>query len=405
MMQDRSNGLVIVPALKAVLRGPGRFLLTQKFVEGACAFAEAWPGPVAVLVAVARETADHLDLVELGSADMPFSLEPLPDNEQELRDRVRRAGIVLVTTANQLLSLSRLCAQEHTPVVNTTETTLHTRKQMVDAETTNPLKRLRRKLWTTAFERRALDTLRLVSGVQCNGTPTYDAYREINPRLLLFFDTRVTRAMLAPGEAIAAKQRSILSGGPLRLAFSGRLVAIKGADHLPRVAAELRRLGVRFTMDIFGGGEQEPAIRSLVERFALADVVRLRGVAPFQRELMPYVTHNVDLFVCCHRQGDPSCTYLETMSCGTPIAGYDNEAFAGLVRLSGVGWMSAMDNPGRLAERIAVIDKDRACLAAAVQKAVQFASGHTFEATMRRRVDHLLACQQHGEARSEAKVA
>ena len=109
-------------------------------------------------------------------------------------------------------------------------------------------------------------------------------------------------------------------------------------------------------------------------------------------ELLPLVTDDVDLFVCCHRQGDPSCTYTETMSCGTPIAGYDNEAFQGMVKHSGTGFLSPMDRPRALARLIADLNSDRPRLADASLAALDFASAHDFESTMSGRVEHMLSC-------------
>jgi hypothetical protein len=89
----------------------------------------------------------------------------------------------------------------------------------------------------------------------------------------------------------------------------------------------------------------EPEMRAQVAKRSLENLIQFKGPLDFERELIPFIRENVDLFVCCHRQGDPSCTYLETMSCGVPIAGYDNEAFAGLVKTSAAGWFTPMDRP------------------------------------------------------------
>jgi glycosyltransferase involved in cell wall biosynthesis len=59
--------------------------------------------------------------------------------------------------------------------------------------------------------------------------------------------------LIAEGE-LAERAAAVKQGGPLRLLFSGRLVPMKGADHLVRVAVELRRLGVPFEMTVCGGG-------------------------------------------------------------------------------------------------------------------------------------------------------
>src|SRR6185295_17610925 len=105
----------------------------------------------------------------------------------------------------------------------------------------------------------------------------------------------------------------------------------------------LRKLGVRFTLDIAGGGTLDAEVRASVAQLGLTDHVRFHGVLDFHDQLLPLIKERADLFVCCHRQGDPSCTYLETFACGTPIAGYANGALDGLSRLSGAAFLSPMD--------------------------------------------------------------
>jgi glycosyltransferase involved in cell wall biosynthesis len=140
--------------------------------------------------------------------------------------------------------------------------------------------------------------------------------------------------------------------GKIRLAFSGRLIAIKGADHLVEVAAELKQRGTAFEFLICGGGELEKEMRDRVRALSLEEEVRFMGNLDFATELMPLLRERVDLFVCCHRQGDPSCTYLETMGCGVPIVGYANAAFRGVVETSGAGWTVPMDHPGAMAKEL-----------------------------------------------------
>jgi colanic acid/amylovoran biosynthesis glycosyltransferase len=117
--------------------------------------------------------------------------------------------------------------------------------------------------------------------------------------------------------------------------------------------------------------------------------VTLAGVLDFSNELVPFIKSSTDLFICCHPQGDPSCTYLETMSCGVPIAGYANEAFEGLVKQSGCGWMVPVNNHGALTEKIIELTtRPEALLEMSLASAV-FAGEHTFEQTFARRVTHL----------------
>ena len=171
--------------------------------------------------------------------------------------------------------------------------------------------------------------------------------------------------------------------------FSGRLIPMKGADELVRVADALRKLGVKFHMTICGDGTLAKSIRANILRHDLSDYVTCPGVLEYKSELVPLVRQEIDLFVCCHRTGDPSCTYLETMACGVPVIAYANEAFEGLVRESKTGFITPLGQPERMAAEIARLNSDRQALVEAARKSLEFAQKHTFERTYRARIDHL----------------
>ncbi len=385
--------LYLIPALEARECGEA-FELTKKFVDGANEYVKRWHGRVVVLVSRAQSPSSNLDTMLVKPGDVSFGLEWRPDSDAGLSERIADAQLVLATLVHRNTSLSQLGAQINVPIVYITEYSVGTRCQIVRAETMNPLLRWKRQSWTKRLERRYEQAVRCADGVHCNGTPTFTAYQSINRRPLLYFDSRVRREMLTCSTQIEERTSQLQSGGPLRLVFSGRLIAMKGADHLPIVAGELDRLGVPFEMDICGAGDQVDCIEAKLRRLNLTERVRLRGVLDFESQLLPHISDNADLFVCCHRQGDPSCTYLETMACGVPIIGYDNEALRGIVRTSGVGWATPMDQPKSLAQRIAQLNQDRPSLIQAADAALAFASRHTLEQTMDARVEHLQQCSR-----------
>jgi glycosyltransferase involved in cell wall biosynthesis len=155
------------------------------------------------------------------------------------------------------------------------------------------------------------------------------------------------------------------------------------------VAAALQRRGIRFEMSLYGSGALEGALREQIAAEGLEGRVRLEGLLEFHRELMPRLRDTVDLFACCHPQGDPSCTYLETMAAGVPMVGYENESFAGLMRRGPIGWGVPIGQVEAMADVIARLDRDRGELAERAEAALAFAREHTFEATFARRVAHL----------------
>jgi colanic acid/amylovoran biosynthesis glycosyltransferase len=391
-MPDTQTILKLVPSLRTRRLPDGRILLTRKFIEGANELHKFWGGPLHIYLECSGHQYKNLDEVAVLPDDFPFNVHIL------FREELARA-IVADSAAIVLLSLddcgqsglASICRSNGVPCAWITEYSLATRKQIVDAGTANPLKRLRRKLWETNQEQKRRLAVACADGVQCNGTPTYESYRKLSPHALLYFDTRVSADMLVTGGALRERLAQLRSGGTLRLLYSGRLVAAKGVGHLIDLAKALRDRKVDFHLHICGDGDLKPWLDSQVASAQLSRNVTLDGTLDFQRQLLPFVKSGIDLFVCCHPQGDPSCTYLETMSCGVPIAGYANEAFEGVVKHSGCGWTVPVNRPDLLAERIALLSRMPESIAAMSLGSLAFATKHTFDRTFARRVEHLRA--------------
>lgn len=394
--RDGARRLVVAATLPAPVDGD-RVVLPAKFVDGMARFAAEWAGPVVAVVERSERPSANLDNQPWEPAKLPFGLRVADFGTEEFAAAIADARL-LVGVPDHRVGMASLARARGMRSVLVTENTLRTRRQIAAVAARSWPRRLRTWWWEGEQERRIAREVRAADGLQCNGVPTWAAYRRWQPDALLFFDTRTSADLLPDAAEIAARRQRLLAGAPLRLVFSGRLTGIKGVDHLPRVAAELRRRGVRFTLDVYGDGDLGPAVRAALAAPELADSCRVHGAAPFRDGLVPALRRGADLFVCCHRQGDPSCTYMETLACGVPIAGYANEAWAGMQALRDVGWLAPMDEPAALAAAIAAIDGDRRGLAAKAERAWQWGAESEFGATFARRVAHFAAVAD-GEAR------
>ncbi|MFN4129668.1 MAG: glycosyltransferase [Paracoccaceae bacterium] len=183
--------------------------------------------------------------------------------------------------------------------------------------------------------------------------------------------------------------------------YSGRLEPMKGAQDLVPLATALASGGCRFELDIFGDGSLRDPIARGIANQGLSDRVRLHGNVDFATALIPWQRQQADLFISCHRQGDPSCTYIESMGCGLPVAGYANEMWGPLCRESGADWADPVGNVAALAARISTTP--RTAIAAAAAAALGFARRHDFDTELNGRMKHLARVAQRTASDTDAR--
>ena len=387
-MVARMNPHALVLAAPApVIDTAGRLRLDTKFVEGMRLHAAHWPGEVRVLLRRGAPAipfgADH-DPDSLG-----FRLSVL-DPGQAPPPALWHGAQALFAAADDLEALALIPAARAAGarVVLALEYTLETRLRIAALD---PARGWARRLWSMGWnlrhEPRRRAALAGADGVQFNGWPAHDAYARLTRDPLLYLDNRMTAAMMATPSDMADRAARLGAGAPLRLIHSGRLEPLKGTQDLLPVMAALDALGVPATLDIYGAGSLEPAIRAGLGAFG--GRVRLHGPVDFASQLVPATRRGADVFLSCHRQSDPSCTYLEALGCGVAVAGYANRMWARLADLSGGGVVAPLGRPRALAAAIAGWHADRAGLVAAQAAGLAFARAHDFETEFAARMAHL----------------
>lgn len=401
-ISSTAKELILLPVLKAHEAASGRMIVTQKYLKGAAEYAKYWPGPVTSLFDVSPSPSTDLDHVEVAGDHDIHSIEVRPRDPQVLARRLQSASVVVSFLSPFEFATAELCNRLGVPIIQVSEYTLRTECQIIDASGANYIANLRRKLWAWRAERLRRQLIRISAGLQCNGLPTYNSYRGICPDALLFLDNRVRKTDVISIQELSRKAKDARAGRPLRLVYGGRFVPMKGVLHLPEVARHLRQAGVPFQFSIYGAGPEENKLRAAISRYALEDQVSILQPVDFDKEWVPFLKQQADLFVCCHVQGDPSSTYVEAMASGVPIASYDNEAFKGIVEFSGSGFLAPMGRSKALAGVIADLHRDRDRLLEAAQIGRSFSEQHCFETTFSRRVDHFLERSRHPTQREVA---
>lgn len=381
----------------------GGWLLPSKFVDGVREYVRLWRGNVRVFLPRSRQTGTELDYRMWSREELPCQFSSIPAGGGRVVLPLDPASTtVLLLPHPDLLGVARSCLREQVPLVLVTELSLRTQLQILRETRRWSPRRLASQLWHVRENRRWKPLIRDCAGLQCNGLPTYIQYRALNRKPLLYFDGRTTLAECAVADKVEARLvKARLRGSP-RIVFSGRLIGIKGVDDLVEAAAHLVAGGQDFELWIAGDGDRRKDLEEGFRKRGLSGVVRFPGVLDFHSELMPLLREQADIFICPHPQGDPSCTYLETMAAGVPIVGYANEALEGLVQLAASGVTVPVHDAAALAGAVRALWEDAERLRDMSLRALEFARQRSFQAEFARRIQHIAECSQYDNRPSGA---
>lgn len=353
-------------------------VIDPKTTEGLREYARTWTGQITVVVASGYVNGSETRTRTWCTGE-PFDVLESSDVLGTISDlRPDVVGALHRSDAALLLDLG-------VPVVLTTEFTRAIRTDQQLITSTSPLDRVRVRLGQLRNERTYRQSAQRAAGLQCNGPAAWNAYAGLNRRPIAFHDHRIRRSDIEATKVVKPWDGS----GPLRIAFSGRLTAVKGPQHVLSVARELAQIGAPVRVSFLGDGD----MRTALEREAPGNVEFL-GSVDFDETWKDYVRNDVDLMVLPHPQGDPSCTYFEALGSGAPVLGFQNTTFGPLAVREGVGWAVPVGDTGSLTRKVLDILDHPDQLEEARAAGIAFMEERPYEAIAKKRADHFRSCAE-----------
>ncbi len=378
--------LVMVHANTAKVEN-GVFKVDRKFHVGMLTYARTIGSPL-VTIHPENEGEPIMDPVQIPVADLPYRVmtiklggdgRPLPAEIPRLHEVISRCKLVY----GGGFGAQAIASHAGIPYIPVMEYDLGTQLTVATADAKNPIRRGLRLARTTWNYLKLISVLRGAHSLHCNGYPVYDASQRYNANSLLYLDSRMSEEMVIPRDMLEA--RLLERKGPLKLLFSGRYERMKGTDDAVQVAVECLRRGMDIVMHFYGQGSLKAAMERTATQFPGKIVIH--DAVPYTE--LVHLSREFDLFVCCHIQSDPSCTYLESFGAGLPIVGYANRMWRRLQDASGAGRASPMGRPEAVADDVSALAADPASLAAMSRKAREFALAHCHEREFAKRTDAL----------------
>jgi glycosyltransferase involved in cell wall biosynthesis len=361
----------------------GTLRVDRKFLTGMQKYVEQINAPLTTVHPKLGRNSEAMDTIEIPVKDLGFGVMTIdtkdsgtlgdhPKSAAALSEQIARSNLIYGGSG---LGSWQIAKRLGIPYILMLEYDLRT--QLTMQHTPNLVRRgIRSIRGIKSYVCQDILAMRSARAIHCNGYPMYEESRFFNDNRLLYFDSRMSADLVIADDELASRFRG-REDRPLRLLFSGRYERMKGADDIIRVAIECLRRGLNIEMHTYGQGNLREKMLQLASQSPVADRIHIHEPIPFP-DLVKR-SREFDLFVCCHIQGDPSCTYLESFGAGLPIVGYANRMWQRLSETSHAGYASPTGEPTAVVENIARLLVDPDLLSSMSKRARSFALAHTFE--------------------------
>jgi glycosyltransferase involved in cell wall biosynthesis len=191
------------------------------------------------------------------------------------------------------------------------------------------------------------------------------------------------------------------AGPDVALLCVGRLIELKGQQHVLRAVAELRaHCSVPIHLTLVGTGDAEDALRVLARDLGLSDLVTFSGFVPF--ETIPAVYRQADVFALASDNEGMSLGLLEAMASGLPVVATNVGGTAELVQEGVNGFVVPRSDVPALAAALEALIEDEPMRKRMGQHSRQIAERFTWSAMTQA---YLELCQQVASGRHFGKSA
>jgi glycosyltransferase involved in cell wall biosynthesis len=166
------------------------------------------------------------------------------------------------------------------------------------------------------------------------------------------------------------------AGRPIRIASACRHSGLKGLEMLIQAIGLLKDRGIRVEASLYGRGSDTSHLRTLIESRGLQDQVALPGTVSPGKPLYDTLSR-FDLFAMVHRTTDFGRAFWDAMACALPVIAFRTPAAAGTVCDGSDGFITPLDDPQSLSEKLAHLHENRHLLVDAARAARRRALDNT----------------------------
>ncbi len=369
----------------------GTLFVDRKFHVGMQNYLSAVSHPIVSVHPESDGSENTMDMVEVPLKNLGYEVMAINDGSNAAKAAQDASRMADQIRASRLVygggqGSEALCAGSGIPQIAVLEYDLATQIKVSTSQVTNPLRKASRALKVSVGYLKGIADLRRSAGIHCNGYPIFDATAAYNANCLLYLDSRMYSGMVI-SEAQLDARLNRTQAAPLKLLFSGRYDPIKGALDAVRVGVACVEQGVDIELHCYGQGIQRDEMLRLASQPEARGRIHIHEAVTYPQ--LVEIAREFDLFVCCHVQADPSCTYLESFGSGLPIVGYANTMWRRLSEESQAGFCTPLHRANHVVEDVKRLVADASLLRSMSRRARAFALTHAFEPEFKLRTDDI----------------
>lgn len=208
-----------------------------------------------------------------------------------------------------------------------------------------------------------------------HGRDTYDAYSRFCANPQIVHDIHLKRSDHIGADDLRQKLEHCHEG-PLRIAYVGRMDAMKAPIEWVETLEQLARQRVDFKAVWLGNGDLYADVVSRVSLSGLGDRVSAPGFVS-DRQAVLKAMRDAHVFLFCHRTPESPRCLIEALVSACPIVGYASPYAEDLISAAGGGALVPIGETGKLATYLASLALDRDKLWRLIENAVR--DGESFD--------------------------
>lgn len=203
-----------------------------------------------------------------------------------------------------------------------------------------------------------------------HGNDCYKAYSPFCANSHLIHDVHTKSSDIISPQALSIKAQRVKTDQTIRICYAGRLEAMKAPLDWVKAIETALKWGVKLHATWIGDGSLFEQTQAMIAQRGLRNAIELIGFESNHQQVLQKI-RNSHLMLFTHITPESPRCLMESLTCGTPIIGYESHFASDLVKDFGGGMFVPVKDWKQLGEVLLELASDRQQLSQLIQQAAK----------------------------------